>query len=126
MLGANKRSFFRASLVILVLGAFTTGWANNPLTEKIAEGWRNITEQALMDTVRELCAEKYGGRLTGTKGYDDAADWLAGRLAGAGLTLGGDNGGYFQEFPIPIPWFCRGRSWRWQLPARGNPAGKDL
>jgi hypothetical protein len=70
-----------------------------------------------MDTVRELCAEKYGGRLTGTKGYNDAADWLAGRLAALELLPGGDNGTWFQEFPNPYTLVLPGAELALQLPA---------
>ncbi len=83
--------------------ALTGGWATTAHlpADKIQDGWKNITETALMATVRELCSEKYAGRLTGTRGYDDAAAWLAGRLAALGLTPGGDGGTFFQEFPNP-------------------------
>ena len=102
---SDKRTGSRPALFIriLVLVAFMSGWAQAAHLQeaRIQAGWKNITEASLMATVRELCSEKYAGRLTGTKGYDDAAAWVAGRLAGWGLRPGGDNGGYFQEFPNP-------------------------
>jgi hypothetical protein len=96
----SRSSFF---ILLLVLVAFISGWAKAiyPPADKIQAGWKDITEPALMETVRELCLEKYGGRLTGTQGYDDAAAWVAGRLASWGLQPGGDNGTCFQEFPNP-------------------------
>jgi hypothetical protein len=117
MTSAKKRSIFRTSLFILVLAAFTAGWAKNTLAGKVRDGWKSISEQALMDTVRELCAEKYGGRLTGTRGFNDAAAWLAGRLAALGLEPAGDNGTWFQEFPNPYTLVLPGAELTLQLPS---------
>jgi len=105
MSGSNRRSFSRGTLVFLALIClgFASGFTKtkNPLLAKIQDGWKFITEQVLMEHVNELCSEKYAGRLTGTKGYNDAAEWLAGRLAGWGLAPAGDNGTYFQDFSNP-------------------------
>ncbi len=73
----------------------------SPRSEQIRNGWKDISAPLLMEYVRELCAEKYAGRLSGTKGYDDAAAWLAERLAKWQLKPGGDSGTYFQDFPNP-------------------------
>ena len=101
----NKLTASRPALFILVifLAVFISGWAKAtyPLADQVRDGWKNISEPALMDTVRELCSEKYAGRLSGTKGYDDAAAWVAGRLAGWGLLPAGDSGTYYQDFPDP-------------------------
>ena len=104
MARASRRTARWSLLLFLALFvALAAAWANttNERAEKIRAGWKNMTETALMDTIRELCAEKYAGRLTGTKGYDDAAAWVAGRLAGWGLLPAGDNGTFYQEFPNP-------------------------
>ncbi|MCU0236388.1 MAG: M20/M25/M40 family metallo-hydrolase [Acidobacteria bacterium] len=105
MADMKKSSLARATLLfsILVFFALIAGWAKatDGAAAKVQVGWKSIGEAVLMDTVRELCSEKYSGRLTGTKGYNDSAEWLAGRLAGAGLKPGGDGGAFFQEFPNP-------------------------
>lgn len=54
--------------------------------------WWRLTEQ--------LSADDMEGRDTGSKGYDKAADLLVGRLKAAGLRPAGDNGGWFQSFPV--------------------------
>ena len=97
----NSLSRSLALLFISLLVAYSAGWtkATNPLAEKIQGGWKDIGEQVLMGYVNELCSEKYAGRLTGTKGFNDAAEWVAEHLAQWGLKPGGDNGTYFQEFP---------------------------
>jgi hypothetical protein len=103
MPGKNRKSISRVLLFVLALFGivFSNGSAktNNLTTEKIENGWKSISEPLLMEHVNELCMEKYAGRLTGTKGYDDAAAWVAGRLAQWELAPGGESGTYFQEFP---------------------------
>jgi hypothetical protein len=69
--------------------------------EKLMEAMHSISSHTLMDYVTELCSEKYGGRLTGTPGYDAAAQWVAGLLEKWNLQPAGDNGTYFQDFPNP-------------------------
>ncbi len=126
MLATNKKSHSRAALFILVLvfPALTAGWArvDRARADKIQSGWKNITEQAMMAAVRELCSEKYAGRLTGTKGYNDSAEWLAGRLAGWGLKPGGDNGTYFQDFPNPYTLVLPGAELALHVPAAAGAA----
>ena len=124
----DKRSGSRPtlSILILVLVAFMSGWAkaDHPLAARILEGWKGISEPLLMETVRELCSEKYAGRLTGTKGYNDSAEWLAGRLDAMGFTPGGDNGTCFQEFPNPYTLVLPGAELSLLLPARDGSVGE--
>jgi hypothetical protein len=94
----------------------------NPLAEKIQKGWQNISSPVLMSYINELCSEKYAGRLTGTKGYNDAADWLAERLAQWQLKSGGDNGTYFQDFPNPYTLVLPGAELSLQLPLQDGQA----
>lgn len=75
--------------------------AKDPRAARIRSGCKDISATEMMEYVRELCSAKYAGRLSGTKGYDDAAAWLAGRLAAWRLAPAGDNGTYFQDFPDP-------------------------
>jgi hypothetical protein len=49
--------------------------------------------------VRELSSDKYKGRLTGTKGYNDSADWVISYLKKWGVKPGGDDNTYLQAFP---------------------------
>jgi hypothetical protein len=43
-----------------------------------------------------------GGRFTGSAGYEDAARYVADRFRDIGLEPAGDNGTYFQRFPVQI------------------------
>lgn len=79
------------------------GKKETPLTneEKILEAMHGISSHTLFDYVKELCSEKYGGRLTGTAGYNASAQWAASLLKKWGFQPAGDNGTYFQNFPNP-------------------------
>src|SRR5512145_2839080 len=88
MARSSRRPAPTSLLTLLALFiALAAAWAGtaNERADRIRNGWKDIAGPALMNTVIELCLEKYAGRLTGTRGYDDAADWVAGRLAGWGL-----------------------------------------
>ena len=80
-------------------GAGASGAALPPLTHPaLAELPPVFSEQAMMDRVRWLAAPEREGRGVGTKGLDDAADWIAARMREFGLEPGGDDGTYFQAF----------------------------
>ena len=69
--------------------------------EKLTAAMHTISSHTLLDYVSELCAEKYGGRLTGTPGYNASAQWTADQLRRWDVRPAGDNGTYFQDFPNP-------------------------
>ena len=50
--------------------------------------------------VHDLADDKLQGRLTGTPGYDQAADLVAQRFAAIGLRPAGERGGWFQSVPL--------------------------
>jgi Zn-dependent M28 family amino/carboxypeptidase len=52
------------------------------------------------EVVKQLTAAETEGRGTAGKGLEVAANYLAGRLAEAGLKPGGDQGGFFQRFQV--------------------------
>lgn len=57
----------------------------------------NPDEMVRMD-VAYLASDLLEGRLTGTKGEEYAARYIASRMEALGLEPGGDNGTYFQDF----------------------------
>ena len=61
----------------------------------------SISSHDLLEYVKVQCDEKYQGRLTGTKEYQECAEWLAGEFSGWGLAPAGDNGTWFQWFKMP-------------------------
>ncbi len=120
MPGTNRKSASRVVLFILALFCvvFPRGSAKTKdlPADEIQNGWKNISETRLMDYTRELCSEKYAGRLTGTKGFNDAAAWAAEHHAKWGLKPGGDNGTYFQDFPNPYTLVLPGAELSLQVP----------
>jgi len=63
------------------------------------EAFHGISSHTLLDYARELTAEKYAGRLSGSPGYDSAAHWVARQLQEAGLKPGAGDNSWFQWFP---------------------------
>ena len=51
--------------------------------------------------VRFLADPRLGGRMTGTAGNDEAAEYIAKRFMQIGLKPGGPDGGWFQDFAAP-------------------------
>ncbi|OGD21034.1 MAG: hypothetical protein A2W03_10135 [Candidatus Aminicenantes bacterium RBG_16_63_16] len=69
--------------------------------QKILAALHSISSHTLLDYVKEMAADKYGGRLTGTTEYKACAEWTASLLSKWGVRPAGDGGTYFQEFPNP-------------------------
>ncbi len=69
--------------------------------QKIQDVMHSITSFKLFDYEKELCSEKYAGRLTGTQEYNACADWVISLLKKWGLAPAGDKGSYLQAFPNP-------------------------
>ena len=67
----------------------------------ILDAMHRISSHTLYGYVKELVSEKFGGRLTGTKEYNDCTEWVAGLFKSWGVKPAGDNGTYFQSFPNP-------------------------
>jgi hypothetical protein len=130
MADKNNRYIFKLLIFLLALSLLNTpaGWAKarNPAAEKIRQGWQNISSPVLMGYIRELCSEKYAGRLTGTQGYNDAAAWLAERLAQWQLKPGGDSGTYFQDFPNPYTLVLPGAELSLQVPLKNGETQKKF
>jgi len=97
----GKKPKFSLLVSLAIIFFSLSAETENSRAAKIRDGWKEISGPVLMAHVRELCSEKYAGRLTGTAGYNDAAAWLAERLAQWRLKPGGDGGTYFQDFPNP-------------------------
>jgi hypothetical protein len=91
---------FFALCILAVPAVFAR--ADGPDDEaKILEAFHAISSHPLLDYVKELTSEKYGGRLTGTPGYDASAAWVAGLLEKWGVKPAGDGSTWFQSFPNP-------------------------
>jgi hypothetical protein len=69
--------------------------------EQLLAIMHSISSHTLQGYVEEMCSEKYQGRLTGTPGYDAAANWAAALLARWNIMPAGEGGTYLQRFPNP-------------------------
>ncbi|HXK10564.1 MAG TPA: M20/M25/M40 family metallo-hydrolase [Vicinamibacteria bacterium] len=72
-----------------------------PARKALAELPPVFSQKALLDHVEWLSAPEREGRGIGTKGLEDAAEYVAAAFKAAGLQPGGDEGTYFQAFSSP-------------------------
>ena len=94
--------------LIVILAALISSptfcFAQNEVTNDEAELidiMHSISSHKLYDYIAELSDDKFEGRLTGTEGYDLAAEWLAEKFHSLGVKASGENESYFQYFDIP-------------------------
>lgn len=89
-------------LLILLFALYSLPGFSQQMNEpQLLNAMHAISSHDLLNYVRIICDDKYEGRLTGTEGYRECSEWLAGEFSKWGLSPGGDNGGWFQWFPIP-------------------------
>lgn len=69
--------------------------------EELLQVMHSIHSQTLFDYVRELASDKYWGRLTGTEGYNQSAEWVISYFKKWGIEPAGDNNTFLQAFPNP-------------------------
>ena len=65
----------------------------------ILSTFHTISSHDLLNDAAELSSPKYGGRLSGSPGYQAAAEWVANQLKMAGIKPGLSDGTYLQYFP---------------------------
>ena len=96
------RKLFHHFIAISCLLIAVSLFAQNQLSdEKLLEILHSISSHDLYEYVTELSSDYYEGRLTGTEGYDLAAEWVATKFEEWNIKPGGDDSTYFQYFPIP-------------------------
>ena len=87
--------------LLLGLILFVPFYGQDVSKETLLKAMHSISSHDLLDYVKIQCDDKYQGRLTGTKEYQECAEWLAGEFSGWGLEPAGDNGSWFQWYNIP-------------------------
>ena len=102
----RRKFIVLVSLFLSVVWVSTWGTAQRgaqQLSEeqKLLQVMHSIPSQTLYDYVEELASDKYWGRLTGTEGYNQSAEWIASHFEKWGVLPAGDNGTYLQAFPNP-------------------------
>ncbi len=76
-------------------------YAQTKTEEKVLKEMNSISADNIMYYDRELASPKYAGRLTGTKGYNMAADWTVSLFKKWGIKPAGDKNTYLQKFKNP-------------------------
>lgn len=82
------------SLCLFILNAYP-----QDKEKAILKTFHSISSHDLLNNAAELSSAKYGGRLSGSPGYQAAAQWIADQLKEAGVKPGMNDGTYFQYFP---------------------------
>lgn len=98
-----RLSGYLTFILLLAPAAVAAQRGGGQLTEaqRLLQVMHTIQSQPLYGWVDTLASERFGGRLTGTAGYEDAADWLIAHLGTWGLTPGAGDGSWRQAFPNP-------------------------
>lgn len=86
----------------------------------VIKAMHTISSHDLMSYAREMCDERYGGRLTGTREYQECAEWLASGFAEWGLVPAGDKGSWFQCFDVPYTMVLPDCGLSLQVPIKGG------
>jgi hypothetical protein len=87
--------------ILFVIISRVSSFGQDTFDKDVLQSMRSISSHDLLDYVKIICDEKYAGRLTGTKEYQDCAEWLAGEFSKCGLSPAGDDGSWFQWFSVP-------------------------
>lgn len=97
-----KQKLFPIILIIFVL--FSPLYSIDAENKDICD-YKSITNSFSSKNaylyLEELTSDKFEGRQSGSKGAELAAEWIANLYKSYGLTPGGDNNSYYQEFDIP-------------------------
>ena len=88
--------------------------------EKLVAAMHRISSHAILDRVKEMAADKYEGRLTGTPSFEAVAAWSADLLKAWKFKPAGDSGTYFQKFPNPYTLVRPGAELTLHIPAPGG------
>ncbi|MEW5981147.1 MAG: M20/M25/M40 family metallo-hydrolase [Acidobacteriota bacterium] len=119
-ISALTTAIFAVALVTVPpLAAQRGGQAATP-TDRLLATVHGISSHAILDYVKEMTAEKFGGRLTGTPGYDASAAWAVDLLTRWKFEPGGDGGTYYQRFPNPYTLVLPGDELTLHIPAGGG------
>lgn len=73
-----------------------------PVTLALATPMDPVTAVELLEHVRTLASDEFGGRGTGDPGSELAARYIAESFQRSGLLPAGDNEGWFQDFPARV------------------------
>jgi hypothetical protein len=109
--------------LVILSGSFSALQAKKPRANtapEVLSGMHSISSHELFGYVKELCSKKYGGRLTGTAGYNAAARWTSECLKKMGIKPAGENHSYLQAFPNPYTLVLEGSEAILHIPITHN------
>jgi Zn-dependent M28 family amino/carboxypeptidase len=87
-------------LLLFACSSETGGTSDRPSSDDdLAAAFAVISRGGIAATLDYLAADEREGRMTGTNGYDDAAQYVARQFASMGLAPGGTDG-WFQQVPL--------------------------
>ena len=124
----SLRLFARAPLFAVLaatLAAQPARQSQQPQTpqDRVVAAMHGVSSNVILDYVKELTSEKFGGRLTGTPGYDSAAAWSVALLKSWGYQPFGDKGSWYQKFANPYTLVRPGTELSLHLP---QPGGTEI
>jgi hypothetical protein len=85
---------FRNYFALLIISVILTGCSSQPPKSSSTE----ITTSELQQHIKYLASDELGGRKSGERGNQIAANYIADEFKRYGLSPAGDKGGYFREF----------------------------
>ena len=83
------------------------GWSSDSLQTDIQDKLgaqrvnQDIQSRKLLDTIKVLTSESYGGRLTGTPEYKACTDWISSQFKRWGIQPAVQGSSYLQSFSSP-------------------------
>jgi len=95
------RHYLLAVLSLVVFYNYSYCQTSGNSDEELLKALHSISSHKLYSYIEELTSDKYEGLLTGTKGYNMGAAWVAKRLNKWGILPLGENDTYYQYFDIP-------------------------
>lgn len=92
-----KKNFW----VFILLAFFFFSSSQAQQSQQLSEPGNLIDPLEIYQLCKKIASAEFKGRLTGTKEYEQAADWAAEKFAGWGLLPIDKKNGYLQPFPSP-------------------------
>lgn len=121
----RKSKLFVFLAIILLLSFLSFSQEQASEEQQLLRIMHSISSHTLLDYVKELTSEKFGGRLTGTEEYKACAEWVSSLLKKWNIEPGGENGFYLQSFPIPYTIVKKGCELTLHIPYKNSNIKKN-
>ncbi|MCP4897694.1 MAG: M20/M25/M40 family metallo-hydrolase [bacterium] len=101
----SENPYVRLFVLVFLIGLPTYALSEEPdeltIEQQLLQTMHSIESQVLYSWVDTLASRQFEGRLTGTTGYNESAEWVVEHFKKWGVEPGGDNDTYLQAFPNP-------------------------